>query len=245
MKAILLCAGYATRLYPLTKDRPKPLLDVAGKPIAEQIISKMETIDEIDEVFIITNNKFFSHFDKWAKKVNCGKKIKVINDNTTSNEDRLGAMGDINFVIEKEAIGDDLLIVAGDNLFEFPLSDVFAMFDEKKSPVIALYDVGSTDLAKKYGIVTVDDKNKIINFVEKPEKPESTLSSTGVYIYPKETVKLISKYMKEGGSKDKTGSFLEWLYKQEEIYCYISKDKWYDIGSFEELERARKEYKDE
>jgi len=243
IKAIVLSAGYATRLYPLTKDKPKPLLEVAGKPIIEHIISKAEHIQEIDAIFVVTNNKFFLNFQRWANTVSCSKKIKVINDNTKSNEDRIGAIGDVKFAIEHENIEDDLLIVAGDNLFEFSLIDIVKLFKKKKNPVIALYDVKSYELAKKYGIVTVDTNKKVINFVEKPAKPESALSSTGVYLFPKDTLRYIFEYLGQGGSKDKTGSFLEWLYKRKDIYCYISKERWYDIGSFEELERARKEYK--
>ncbi len=242
MKAIVLAAGYATRLYPLTKDNPKPLLEVGKKPIIEYIISKIEEIHDIDRIVIITNNKFFPNFDEWAKKYSCSKQIKVINDNTKSNEDRLGAIGDIKFVIDKEKIDDDILVIAGDNLFEFSLTKMVDLFKKKKSPVIALYDVQSKELAKKYGIVTTDSNNKIINFVEKPANPESTLASTGVYLFPKNTLKLISEYLANRGSQDKTGSFLEWLYKKKDIYCCTFKEKWYDIGSFEELERARKEY---
>lgn len=245
MKAILLAAGYATRLYPLTNNKPKPLLEVAGKPIIEHIISKISQIREVDKIFVVTNDKFFKNFQQWLDDFSSDKQIKIVNDNTLSNEDRLGAIGDINFVIEKEKIDDDLLVVAGDNLFEFSLADVVKLFKTKKSPAIALYDVKSRELAKKYGIVTIDPANKIIRFVEKPEKPESTLSSTGVYLYPKDTLNMISSYLGEGGSQDKTGSFLEWLYKRKDIYCYISKERWYDIGSFEELERARNEYNGE
>lgn len=240
IKSIILCAGYATRLHPLTLDMPKPLLDIQGKPIIEHIISKIEEIDELDTIFIITNDRFFSKFEEWAHGFSCKKEIEIVNDNTNSNDDRLGAMGDIQFVIDNKKIDDDLMVIAGDNLFEFSLKDVMSLF--KDSPVIALYDVGSVELAKKYGIVTIDSSGKIINFVEKPAEPESTLSSTGVYLYPKDTVKMISEFLSEGGSQDKTGSFLEWLYKKKAVYCYTSKEKWYDIGSFEELERARSEY---
>ena len=135
MKAVVLAAGYATRLYPLTKDQPKPLLEVAGKPIAEHIIRKIEEVDEVDEIFIVTNNKFSEHFSKWVNSFSSSKKITVVNDQTMSNEDRLGSLGDIQFVIEKHNVEDDILVVAGDNLFEFslailPYSKYFLLFNK-------------------------------------------------------------------------------------------------------------------
>lgn len=243
MKAILLCAGYATRLYPLTKDKPKPLLEVGEKPIIEYIIRSLEEIPELKEVFIVTNDIFFGHFEKWLENFNSAKKIKIVNDRTRSNEDRLGAVGDINFVIDKEKIDDDILVIAGDNLFELSLNDVTNLFKKKKNSVIALYDVRDTELAKKYGIVAIDKDSKIIHFEEKPEKPKSTLASTGIYLYTKDTLKDIEEYIKKRNNADKPGSFLEWLYKRKDIYCFVSKKRWYDIGSFEQLEEARKQIK--
>lgn len=242
MKAIILAAGYATRLHPLTKDKPKPLLEVKGKLIIEHIIGKLEELDELQEIFIVTNNKFFEHVQQWLSGFNSTKKIKIIDDQTKSNEDRLGAIGDINFVIEKENINDDLLVIAGDNLFELSLIDVVNLFKEKNSSVVAVYDVKDTELSKKYGIVTMDEDNKIINFEEKPDKPKSTLASTGIYIYTKDILKDIREYIK-GHDADKPGSFLEWLYQKRDIYCFVSKERWYDIGSFEQLEEAKRGFK--
>jgi len=243
MKCIILCAGYATRLWPLTQDNPKPLLEVAGKPIVEHILSKVEEVGEIDNVFIVTNNKFYNNFTGWLKNYKSKKKIKIINDKTSSNEDRLGAIGDVNFAIENEKIDDDLLIIAGDNLFEFSLKEIINIFKEKKASVIALYDVKDKNLAKEYGIVDVDKNNKIIGFEEKPAEPKSTLASTGIYLYPKKTARRIAEYIKEENSPDKTGSFLAWLYNKEDVYCYISKKRWHDIGSFEQLEEAKRGHK--
>ena len=243
IKVIILAAGYATRLYPLTKDKPKPLLEVAGKPIIEHIIAKLEEINELDEIFVVTNNKFFEHFKKWLNGFQSSKKIKIINDKTKSNEDRLGAIGDINFVIEQEKIDEELLVVAGDNLFELSLIDVVNLFKNKNSSVIALYDVKDIELAKKYGIVAIDKNNKIVHFEEKPEKPKSTLASTGIYLYTRDVLKDIKEYITEGYDSDKTGSFLEWFYKRKDIYCFVSKKRWHDIGSFEQLEESRKEFK--
>jgi glucose-1-phosphate thymidylyltransferase len=141
MKAIILCAGYATRLYPLTKDKPKPLLDVKDKPIAEHIIKKIEDIEEINEIFIVTNNKFFTHFLDWNANFSSTKKVTIVNDKTMSNDDRLGSLGDIRFVIENMNVSEDIMVVAGDNLFEFSLKPMIEIYREKSTPVVALYDV--------------------------------------------------------------------------------------------------------
>lgn len=241
MKAIILAAGYATRLYPLTKDKPKPLLEVGGKPIVEIIINKMSEIKEIDEIFVITNNKFFSQFEDWLKKFNTVKKIKIVNDKTLSNEDRLGSLGDINYVIENENVKEDIMVIAGDNLFEFSLKEFYEFYKKHNTSCVALYDVNNFELAKQYGIVGVDNKNKIINFVEKPANPQSTLASTGVYIYPKEILPTLQDFVKIQ-NPDKAGNFLEVLHKEKQVYGFVTKEKWYDIGTLPQLEAARKEY---
>ena len=241
MKAIILCAGYATRLYPLTKDKPKPLLDVKEKPIVEHIIAKIEEIEQIDEIFIVTNNKFFKSFIEWNGSFKTTTKVTIVNDRTMSNDDRLGSLGDIKYVIENMNVDEDVMVVAGDNIFEFSIKPMIDIFNEKKRPVVALYDVKDIELAKLYGIVSVDENKKIIDFEEKPQQPKSTLSSTGIYIYPQEAVKKLIEFTKTHDS-DKAGSFLEWLYKHDDIYCYIPEDRWLDIGNLEQLEKARKEF---
>jgi len=242
VKAIILAAGYATRLYPLTLNKPKPLLDIGEKPIIEHILDKLREVDGIDEIFVVTNSKFHEHFNKWLNNFKFDKKIKIIDDKTTSNEDRLGSLGDVKFVINQEDINDDMLVIAGDNLFEFSLKDMSELFKQKGTTIVALYDVEDTELAKQYGIVQVDEKNKMVNFVEKPAEPKSTLSSTGIYIYPKKIIPYLAEFGLGGENTDKAGNFLEWLHKKEDVYCYISDKKWIDIGSIEQLERARKSF---
>ncbi len=243
MKAIVLAAGYATRLYPLTKDKPKPLLEVAGKPIIDHIINKIEEIDEVDEIFIVTNAKFYNYFQGWLAEFDSNKKIKIINDKTTSNEDRLGSLGDVNFVIEKENIKDSVLIVAGDNLFEFSLKDFVESHKKHNKSAVALYDVQDKELAKLYGIVGVNQEGKMIEFEEKPLKPKSTLASTGVYIYPPHVLPMLQEFVKKYKNSDKAGNFLEWLHKKEHVYCYITKERWFDIGTLDQLEKAKKEFR--
>ena len=242
MEAIILAAGYATRLYPLTENTPKPLLEVAGKVMIEHIIDKLEEIKDISKINIITNNKFTKNFINWEKKYSSRFQISIINDGTNNNEDRLGAIGDIQFTIKNKKINDDALVVAGDNLFDFSLGEIIEIFKNTNSNVIALYDVHDKELAKNYGVVSV--KNGIISkFAEKPQSPESTLISTGIYIFPKKTLQLIQKYLDEGNNPDKSGSFIEWLHKKEKVYAYTTGREWYDIGTLEQLEKADKTFR--
>ena len=238
MKAIALAAGYATRLYPLTLNTPKPLLKIAGKPMIEYILDKLYEIPSLDEIFIITNDKFFDKFNNWINNYKSNISIEIINDKTNSNEDRIGAIGDIDLVIKREKINDELIIVAGDNLFEFSLKE-FVDFS-KDNPIVASHDINNIDLAKQYGILSVDDKYKITNFEEKPEKPKSTLAATCIYFLPSDIVKMIDEYIQKGNPTDKPGHFIQWLYKETEVYSFVTKERWFDIGSKEQLEEVRK-----
>lgn len=237
MKAIILAAGYATRLYPLTLNTPKPLLDISGKLMIEHILDKLYEIQELDGIFIVTNNKFYDKFNEWLKNYKTNISIKIINDKTSSNDDRLGAIGDINFVIKNENINNDLIIIAGDNLFELSLKE-FMDFSKNKT-VIASYDVKDLELAKLYGILSIDDNNKIVNFLEKPQKPESTLVSTCIYLFQSEIIPLIDEYIQQGNSTDKPGHFIQWLYKRKDVYSFVTKKKWFDIGDHKQLEEVR------
>ena len=241
MDAILLAAGYATRLYPLTENMPKPLLNVAGKPIIEHIIKKLNEVKSIGKIYIVTNDRFNGHFKNWMKSFEAEKPIEIINDSTASNEDRLGALGDVNYAINEKSIDDEIMVIAGDNLFELSLNDVVSLFKKIKSSVIVLHDVKDFELAKHYGIVEVSN-SIVAGFEEKPDIPKSTLASTGIYLFPKKTIPLIKKYIAQGNSPDKTGSFIEWLHKRETVYSYVTDKKWYDIGNIEQLEKANRHY---
>ena len=243
MDAIVLAAGYATRLHPLTLNTPKPLLNVAGKPIIEHIIRKLEKIRTINKIYIVTNSKFEKNFRDWLKNFDAGNPIKIVNDGSTGNDDRLGALGDVHHTVVAKNIESDFIVVAGDNLFELSLDEVAAFFRKKQSNVIVLHDVKDIELAKHYGVVEVNANNIVINFEEKPSSPKSTLASTGIYMFPRKTIDLIKKYISQGNNLDKTGSFIEWLHKRDIVYSYVTEKKWFDIGSFEQLEKANKYYK--
>lgn len=243
MDAIILAAGYATRLRPLTESTPKPLLEVAGRPIIEHIIRKLEDMGEIRKIYVVTNDRFEQNFKNWLKDFDAGIPIELINDGTKSNEDRLGALGDIHYAINSKKIDDGIIAIAGDNLFEMSLREVANYFKKRKSNVIVLHDVKDTQLARHYGVVEIDENNAVIDFEEKPISPKSTLASTGIYIFPKKTIKLIEKYISQGNNADKTGSFIEWLHKRDTIYSFVTENKWYDIGTIEQLEKAGRHYR--
>lgn len=238
MKAIVLCAGYATRLYPLTLNQPKPLLKVAGKPMLEHIMFRIEEVDDIDKIFIVTNDKFYPHFQNWLKNYKSNKKITIINDGTKTNEDRLGAVGDVHFAVQNQNIDDDILIIGGDNLFEFSLHHMNIFFNEKKSPVVALYDVKNKELAKKYGIVDINQDKKIIDFQEKPPDPKSTLVSTACYIFTKKNLELLEESISQGKTPDNLGDFIKLLSEQKHVYGFIFTERWFDIGSHDQLKEA-------
>ncbi len=243
MKALILAAGYATRLYPLTKDRPKPLLPIAGKPILEYIMEKLEKTEGIDTIYLVTNQKFILKFQNWLSNFKTKKEIKILNDGSTCDGNKLGAIGDIKFVLEKEKLDDDLLIVAGDNLFELNPLSFIKFFEKKKASCIALYNIGDKEKARKYGVVVIDENQRIIKFEEKPPYPSSTLIATCLYLFSKEDLILISTYLEEKRSSDAPGFYIQWLAKEKEVYGFVFKERWYDIGSLESLKEADLEYK--
>ncbi|HDZ77484.1 MAG TPA: nucleotidyltransferase family protein [Candidatus Omnitrophica bacterium] len=249
VKALILAAGYATRLYPLTQNTPKPLLKVAGRPIINYLIDSLEEIEKIDEIFIVTNDKFFGNFKDWAKNIKFSKKrkksnprIKIINDGTKEESARIGAVGDIDFVIQKEKIRDDLLILGGDNLFTWRLNDFLkSALKNKPSLLIGLHNIGNKSLASKYGVVKIDKNSRVANFCEKPKIPESTLVAMCLYYMPREKLGLTAEYLKKAKSlrkNDATGNYIDWLYKKEPVFVYVFRGHWYDIGDIDSYKKA-------
>lgn len=244
MKALILAAGYATRLYPLTKSYPKPLLKVKNKPIINHIIDRLKEIDSIDEIIVVTNSKFIGKFREWKSGIKKTKKITLVDDCTKSNADRLGAIGDINFVLNKKHIKDDLLIIGGDNLFSGRLKGFvdFAL-SNKPNTTIGVYKLKKVKDASKYGVVRVDRKNRIIEFQEKPDRPKSPLVAMCLYFIPAEQFRLINDYMKIRKVKlDATGRYIDWLKDKKDTFCFVFKGSWYDIGDHKYLSTAKKSF---
>jgi glucose-1-phosphate thymidylyltransferase len=229
MKGLILAAGYATRLRPLTDDVPKMLLPLVGRPMLDYLLDKIREVEEIDELHLVTNAKFAPAFRDWAPE-----DVTVHDDGTTSNEDRLGAVGDIHFV----GLDDDLLVVAGDNLFDYSLADYEAYWRGKGGSSVAVHDVGDLELAKKYGIVDVDANDRITNFVEKPEEPPTTLCATATYLYTRDHARLVGTYLEEGNPPDQPGHYVAWLHKREPVYAYRLPGEWFDIGDIHQLLEA-------
>ena len=241
MNILILAAGYATRLYPLTLHKAKPLLDVAGKPMVEWVLDNLAPIHGIGTVYIVTNNKFAADFQAWADGYNARApkmRFKIVNDRSTSDADKLGAIGDIHLVVNQEGLAnDDLLVVAGDNLFSEPLSD-FAEKVQGREAVLATYDVQSLEAIKKYNNLTLDADGKILAFEEKPAHPTGTITGIALYYFARTTVPLFNTYIEEGNNPDQPGRFIQWLYPRMGVYTYPVKGTWYDIGSKETLDEA-------
>jgi glucose-1-phosphate thymidylyltransferase len=237
MKALVIAAGYATRLRPLTDDRAKSLLPVGGRPMIDWIIDKVEEVAEIDELHLVTNARFADAFSAWAPSRN----VTIHDDGTDSNENRLGAIGDVAFVVGREGWdGEDLLVLAGDNVFDFSLADYVSYWrgKEESASAIALYEHPVQELLSQYGIVEVDPDGRVKNFLEKPPNPPSNLIATATYIYDRAHVALLHAYLAEGNSADAPGSFIEWLYTRAPVYGYRFSGDWLDIGDHSQLLQA-------
>ena len=240
MKAIILAAGYATRLYPLTLDKPKALLPIAGKPIIDYIVGQIETIDEIDELIIISNDKFYPHFTEWANNVKSRLKLIVINDLTTDDSNKLGAIGDISYAVDKLNIDDDLLVMAGDNIFTFNLRDYYNAYKDLNSDMILVKEIDSLDDLRRMANVETDENGKVIGMVEKPQNPKTHLAAFASYIYKKDTVPMIKQYLDEGNNPDAPGFFPSWLFNRKDVYAYKFKGECYDIGTPESYKEVNK-----
>ena len=237
MKGVILAAGYATRLRPLTDDVPKHLLPVGARPMLDWVLDRVGEVQEVDALHLVTNSRFAPAFRRWAESHD----VTVHDDGTTSNEDRLGAVGDLVLAIEEARLEDDeLIVLAGDNLFDFSLPRFVEWWRAKPQPstAVPLHDVGDPELATNYGIAETDAEERIVRFVEKPSDPPSTLASTLVYLLPPAHVSLVRTYLDEGESPDNAGSFLGWLAAREPVYGYRFEGAWYDIGNHDQLLEA-------
>jgi len=247
MNVLILAAGYATRLYPLTLNKAKPLLEVAGKPMIEWVLDNLAPISSINMVYVVTNNKFAADFQAWADDYATRQPklhFKIVNDGSTSDADKLGAIGDINYVVKSEGLtGSDLMVVAGDNLFNESLEG-FATAATGCAAALAVYDVKDLEAIKKYNNITVDASGVITHFEEKPANPSNTITGIALYYYAKETVPLFQTYVDEGNNPDQPGRFVQWLYTRRPVKTWMVPGIWFDIGSRETLEEANRIFAD-
>lgn len=240
MKAIILAAGYATRLYPLTLDKPKALLPIAGKPILNYITEEIETISDINELIIVSNAKFYTCFNDWSKELDTKLKVTVLDDGTTDDSNKLGAIGDIKFAIDRMSIDEDILIMAGDNIFTFKLIDYYNEYKRLNKDMILVKEMSDPEDLKRMANVIHDADNRVIDMVEKPSEPKSKLAAFASYIYKKDTVAMFDKYLNEGNNPDAPGFFPSWLCKQKDVYAYEFSGECYDIGTPKSYDEVNK-----
>jgi len=241
MDALILGAGYATRLYPLTKDRPKPLLPVGGVPIIERICRQLGELDGLDRIFIVTNHVFAGHYEAWLKDFGTRRpaspRLALIDDMTTAPENRLGAIGDIRYVLGHAKVSSDLIIVAGDNLIDSPLAG-FVETGRTKGAAVGLKDFQDRSKASLYGVVELSPDGRVSGFEEKPAQPKSSMVAVGLYYLPARTLPLVQKYLDAGNSKDAPGYYLQWLHRQIPVHGHVLAGEWFDIGDLDSYRQA-------
>lgn len=235
MKAIVLVAGYASRLYPLTLNTPKALLTLNNVTLLDYLMEKVSELDVIDEVILVSNQKFYQNFIDWKKTYTGNKKITILNDGTTTNENRLGAIGDTEFAIQKLNIDDEIMLLVSDNYFTFSLKDFYNFYLEKKSDCILVTEFEDLEyLGKHFACVKVNEQNQITSMVEKPGGiPDTNIGAYASYIYTKESVRMIKEYLEQGNNKDAPGNFPSWLYTRKPVFAYPFQGECYDIGTIE------------
>lgn len=233
MKAIILAAGYATRLYPLTENKAKPLLEVQGKPIIDYIVEKIEHCAEIDEIYVVTNEKFYNDFCNWQKMRKSKRRIHIISDKTAENGTRLGAIGDIDYVISTQRVFDDFLVIAGDNVFSFQLTEFIQFYKKYETTVLALYDTkDKKKITGRLGCVELE-KNRIMKFEEKPEQPKTTLAATACYLFPQEDLHFIREALEEKHF-DRPGDLVKFIAEKKPVYGFQFSGYWFDVGTHDE-----------
>lgn len=238
MNVIVLAGGFAKRMWPLTKDHPKHLLDVGGRPMLSYVLEKISQLDGVSHVYVSTNLKFKEQFQAFLKEHVWDERVELFIEDAKAEEEKLGSIGALNYLIQEKDIHGELLIIGGDNLFEFSLKEMARYAHRRGGDAVAVYDVGELRQAKKYGIVKLDRNEWIIDFVEKPEKPPSTLAATACYFFTPTTVERVKQYITEGGNPDAMGHFISWLHIRQKVFGYRFQGPWFDIGSLESLKEA-------
>jgi glucose-1-phosphate thymidylyltransferase len=241
MKCLILAAGYATRLYPLTENFPKPLLTVGDKTIMDWLLDDIDASGKVDEYVVISNHKFAHHFDAWAKTK--PYKITVVDDGTESNETRLGAVKDVQFAIDALSLDSDMLVIAGDNVLDFSLTKFVAYAEQKKTSCIMRYFEAVEQKLKKSGVVEIDENDRILGMEEKPQSPRSNWCCPPFYYYTREDARLVKVGIESGCGTDAPGSYIAWLSGVTTVHAMEMPGKRYDIGNLESYEQVKKEYK--
>ena len=241
MKCLILAAGYATRLYPLTENFPKPLLKVGEKTILDWLIDDIDGSGLVDEYVVISNHKFAHHFDAWAKEKT--QKITVLDDGTDSNETRLGAVKDIQFAIDTLKLDADMLVIAGDNVLDFSLTRFVAYAKQKETSCILRYYEPDGKRLLKSGVVTVDETDRVLKMTEKSPTPESNWCCPPFYYYTREDARLVAKGIEAGCGTDAPGSYIAWLCTQSAVRAMEMPGSRYDIGNLESYEQVQKTYR--
>jgi len=240
MDCILLAAGYATRLYPLTENKPKALLTLGSKTILDWVVEKIEKIEEINNIYIVTNHRFADNFEEWKQNYKGGKKVEVLDDGTTNNDNRLGAIGDMKFVIDQKNIDDEIFVLASDNIFDFELTDMMDLYHEKNADIISAHYVDEIETLQSMGVVELSEDLKVLSFEEKPQNPKSHYGVPPFYIYRKETIALIKQYLDEGNNPDAPGHFVPWLITKTPVFAYTFDVMTIDIGTPKSYYEAQK-----
>ncbi|MCD6110365.1 MAG: nucleotidyltransferase family protein [Thermoplasmata archaeon] len=238
--SIVLCGGFAKRMWPLTKNRPKQLLPVAGQPMLIYTLERLNRLPQLKKIYLSVNSAFQDHFREFLQDYSPRVGIDIIIEPTRSEEEKLGAVKGLDYALEKVGRDNPAIIVGGDNLFEFPVERPVELYERTGRDVIAVYDLRERERARLYGVVEVDKEGVIKNFIEKPEDPPSTLVATAFYIFTPSTLKDVRRYLEEGGRRDALGHFLEWLIKRKPVQAYTVEGEWFDIGSFESLSAAER-----
>ncbi len=241
MKCLILAAGYATRLYPLTENFPKPLLKVGEKTILDWLLDDIDTSSLVDEYIIISNHKFVEHFNEWANGHRLP--ITVVDDGTVGNENRLGAVRDIEFAINKLSITDDCMVMAGDNVLDFSLTGFLEFFKEKNSSVVMRYFEAEKKRLQKSGVLEIDENSRVLKMSEKPSEPESNWCCPPFYIYKNSDITKISRALEDGCGFDAPGSFVSWLCEKSDVFAFEMPGKRYDIGDIISYENVKATYK--